>query len=298
MSDSEFQHHKLCVNGLAYHVVTLGTGPAVLLCHGFPDLWRTWRSQMRALAAAGYQAIAPDMRGFGESEGPAEPTSYTSLDLVGDMVAILDHFEIGDAVIVGHDWGATIAWTAALVRPERFRAVAGLSVPYAPRGSASLPTMLRAGAPPDLYMLYLLPDFVIPSMRTSADGSLIEGLEQPPGGMHWFDAAEIDIYAQNFNRTGFTPALNTYRSLDRSWQLMAAWSDRKLEVPALYIGGDRDIVLNFPGMREAVDAFQTLAPHARPANIIANAGHWVHLEQCDAVNVALLRFLDELQVTE
>jgi pimeloyl-ACP methyl ester carboxylesterase len=199
-------------------------------------------------------------------------------------------------------------------------------VPYTPRGPASLPTMLRAGAPPDLYMLYFLehgpadteldaqpheflrrlfytnsaqlPDFVLPSMRTSADGSLVEGLEQPPGEMHWFDAAEIDIYADNFKRTGFTPALNTYRSLDRSWQLMAAWSDRTLEVPALYIGGDRDIVLNFPGMREAVDAFQTLAPHARPANIIANAGHWVHLEQCDAVNVALIAFLDGLKVTE
>lgn len=320
-SGDRFQHHHSTINGLAYHFVTCGSGPAVLFCHGFPDLWRSWRRQMLALAAHGYRAIAPDLRGFGESQGPKASNSYTAIDVVGDLIGILDQLGIDNATIVGHDWGASIAWTAALIRPDRFVGVAALSVPYTPRGPESMPEMLRKTAPPDLYMLYFfepgaadaeldrepetflrrlfytnsgaLPGGRVPSMRLSANGRLIEALESPPESMQWFDDAEIEIYANAFRRTGFTPALNTYRSLHRSWELLGAWADCTVEVPALYIGGERDVVRFFPGMQDVIDQFVQLVPRARPPVIVGGAGHFVHMEEPDQVNRLLLEFLAE-----
>ena len=151
-----FEHHQEKINGLDYHFVTCGEGPAVLFCHGFPDLWRTWRHQMLAVANAGFRAIAPDLRGFGETQGPEDPTAYTVIDVIGDLIGILDHLAIARAVIVGHDWGANISWAAPLLRPDRFAAVASLSVPYSPRPPKSLPEALRTQGPKGIYLLYFL----------------------------------------------------------------------------------------------------------------------------------------------
>ncbi|MEY9881703.1 pimeloyl-ACP methyl ester carboxylesterase [Bradyrhizobium sp. USDA 328] len=120
-------------NGISLNVAEQGEGPMVLLCHGFPEGWYSWRHQLEALAAAGYHAVAPDMRGYGKSDRPEAIDQYTILHMVGDLVGVLDAFEAKDAVIVGHDWGATIAWHTARLRPDRFRAAAILSVPYRPR---------------------------------------------------------------------------------------------------------------------------------------------------------------------
>src|SRR5208283_5342410 len=152
----DFEHRKARINGLDYHYVTCGEGPAVLFCHGFPDLWRTWRHQMLAVAEAGFKAIAPDLRGFGETEGPEDPLAYTALDVVCDMVALLDHLGLATATIIGHDWGANICWAAPLVRPDRFTAVMSLSVPYVPRARMSLPKALKAAGQTNAYMLYFL----------------------------------------------------------------------------------------------------------------------------------------------
>ncbi|MCA0891785.1 alpha/beta fold hydrolase [Qipengyuania flava] len=132
-------NHHLKVNGQTIHAVEAGEGPAVLFLHGFPDTWRSWRRQIEAVAAAGYRAVAIDLRGFGESSVPAAIEAYTPLHIIGDCVAVLDSLEISNAALVGHDFGATTAWYAALVRPDRFRAVFGVSVPYDP---PSLPNFL------------------------------------------------------------------------------------------------------------------------------------------------------------
>jgi pimeloyl-ACP methyl ester carboxylesterase len=317
-----FEHHHTKLNGLRYHFVILGDGPAVLLCHGFPDLWRGWRHQMLALADSGFRAIAPDMRGFGETEAPDDPHSYTAVDLVGDMVALLDYLAVSDAVIVGHDWGATIAWAAATLRPDRFKGVVALSVPYTPRGPVSLPAMLKMQAPPDFYMLYFLEPgraeveldadpltflrriFYTNSgnyssdhphtMRLAASGRLTDALDDPPSEMDWFDDAELDVYAAQYGAHGFRGPLNTYRSLDRSWHLLAITSDLTINVPVLFIGGERDIVLNFPGMRQAVGKMCKLLPQAEPPVILANAGHFMHLELPHETNEALMRFMTRI----
>src|SRR5215470_5525803 len=133
MTTAEAKHRIIETNGIRMHIAEQGTGPAVLLCHGFPECWYSWRHQLRALAAAGFHAVAPDMRGYGQTDAPHEIDRYTLLHLLGDMVGLLDALGIERAVIAGHDWGAPVAWHSALLRPDRFRAVIGLSVPYTPR---------------------------------------------------------------------------------------------------------------------------------------------------------------------
>src|SRR4029453_3412058 len=132
---SEVTHRTVETNGIRMHVAEQGTGPLVILCHGFPESWYSWRHQLAALAAAGFHAVAPDMRGYGQTDAPADIEAYTLLHLVGDMVGLVSALGETSAVIAGHDWGAPVAWHAALLRPDRFRAVIGLSVPFRPRGS-------------------------------------------------------------------------------------------------------------------------------------------------------------------
>src|SRR6266403_1686161 len=131
---SEITHRTVETNGIHMHIAESGAGPLVVLCHGFPESWYSWRHQLHALAEAGFHAVAPDMRGYGQTDRPAEIERYTLLHLVGDMVGLLDALGAPTAVIAGHDWGAPVAWHAALLRPDRFRAVIGLSVPFRPRG--------------------------------------------------------------------------------------------------------------------------------------------------------------------
>src|SRR6202035_5463700 len=141
-------------NGISLNVVEQGEGPLVLLCHGFPESWYSWRHQIDALAAAGFHAVAPDMRGYGKSDRPDAIDQYTIFHLVGDLVGLLDALEVPTAIIVGHDWGATIAWQAARLRPDRFRAVAALSVPFRPRGPVRPTSVMPRTADAPFYQLY------------------------------------------------------------------------------------------------------------------------------------------------
>src|SRR4051795_7240185 len=141
-------------NGISLNVAEQGEGPVVLLCHGFPESWYSWRHQLAALAAAGYHAVAPDMRGYGKSDRPEAIDQYTILHMVGDLVGVLDAYLAKDAVIVGHDWGATIAWHTARLRPDRFRAAAILSVPFRPRGPLPPTSVMPQTADAQFYQLY------------------------------------------------------------------------------------------------------------------------------------------------
>ena len=151
---AEPTHRFIETNGIRMHLVEQGTGPLVLLCHGFPESWYSWRHQLRALAEAGFHAVAPDMRGYGQTDRPEAIDQYTLLHLTGDMVGLLDALGEPQAVIVGHDWGAPVAWTAALLRPDRFRGVIGLSVPYRPRGAVRPTTVMPQTDDAVFYQLY------------------------------------------------------------------------------------------------------------------------------------------------
>lgn len=314
-------HHHEVLNGLSYHFVTAGEGPPILLLHGFPDLWIGWLPVMEVLVEAGYSVIAPDMRGFGETEGAHGASEATAVDVMGDLIALLDHLGLAKVAIVAHDWGAEVGWTIVKLRPDRFGAIAALSVPYAPRGPASLPKMLAEMAPPDLYMLYFLqegvaekeldarpeeflrrlyytnwggrPGHEMAEMRLARNGRLIEGLEEAPPGWTTPDAAHLEAYVAAFKRTGFRTALNTYRSLHRNWELSAGWQDLPISVPALYIGGSRDIVLHFPGMQSLIDAMQQLIADARPPVLLDGVGHFIQMERPNEVGNLISDFLKD-----
>jgi len=314
----ELLHHSAEINGFNMHYVTAGRGQAIVLCHGFPEIWYCWRKQIEALADAGFTVIAPDLRGFGDSTGPEACDQYTSFDVLGDLVKLLDHLGIEKAGIVGHDWGATIAWNSALLRPDRFIAVAGLSVPLTPRGPNSLPGMLKRSGPPNIYMLYFLEPGVAekeldadprtflrrlfytnsgdlaedlqPNMMVADTGRLTDSLHEPDKPLSWLTEADLDVYTQAYERSGFRGALNTYRSLHRSWELLAAWEDLAVEIPALYIGGTRDIVQTFPGMKEAIQAMKVFAPKAEQPIMLDGVGHWIQHEAPEETNEALAAF--------
>jgi pimeloyl-ACP methyl ester carboxylesterase len=318
MDPPRLQH--LSVNGIGMRVATQGSGPLVLLCHGFPELWCSWRRQMAALAGAGWRAAAPDMRGYGGSDAPAEPAQYTMLHHVGDMVGLVHALGEKQAVIVGHDWGAPAAWTAALLRPEVFRAVVGMSVPYSPPGPVDLLSALQQMGVSRFYMQYfqtpgvaeaeLLADVAATMRRLtfslSGDGAGGVATVLPPGKgfLHhtvdpaampaWVDAADLAYTVAEFERTGFRGGLNWYRSLRLSWELLAPWRGAVIHQPSLFIGGDRDDVLKFPNSRASIDHFGQTLPGLRGCHILPGAGHWVQRERAAAVNDLLLAFLHGL----
>ena len=257
------------------------------------------------------------MRGYGGTDAPAEPEKYTMLHHVGDMVGLVHALGEKQAVIVGHDWGAPAAWTAALLRPEVFRAVVGMSVPYSPPGPVDLLSALQQMGVSSFYMQYFqtpgvaeaeLQADVAATMRRltfslSGDGAGGVCTVLPPGKgfLHntvdpatmpaWVDAEDLAYTVAEFERTGFRGGLNWYRSLRLSWELLAPWRGAVIHQPSLFIGGDRDDVLKFPNSRASIDKFGQTLPGLRGCHILPGAGHWVQRERATEVNDLLLAFL-------
>ena len=315
------QHRTVEANGVRIHLAEQGSGPMVLFCHGFPETWWSWRHQLQALAAAGYHAVAADMRGYGESERPAAIDQYSLFHLVGDMVGVLDGLGGQEAVIVGHDWGAPVAWHAALMRPDRFRAVVGLSVPYRPRGRNRPTTVMPRTAEAMFYQLYFqapgvaeaeLQHDVAASMRAiltggfdGRDPAAIPGMVRDGGGFldgmragpelpPWLAQSELDVFVESFRRSGFAGGLNWYRNIDRNWELLAPFAGAPVTVPALYMAGDKDLVVRFPGMMKAIEGLKHDVPLLRETVLLPGCGHWTQQERAAEVNAALIRFLGGL----
>ena len=307
----------LQVNGLRMQVTTAGNGPLVLLCHGFPELSHSWRHQVAALAAAGCSVAAPDMRGYGGTEAPAEIEQYTLLHLVGDMVDLVRVLGQTQAVVVGHDWGAAVAWHCALLRPDLFRAVAGLSVPYAPPGKVDLITALEKAGIHDFYMQYFQAPGVAeaeldadpaasirrihwsgsgdaPSRNTFGrlgSGTLLANTSEPPQLPGWLSAADLEVYAAAFRASGFRGGLAWYRNLRRNTALLSPWRGQPIRQPSLFIAGTRDDVLKLPASQAQIDAYPRTLPGLRGCHLIDGAGHWIQRERADAVNALLIEFL-------
>ncbi|PTR28065.1 alpha/beta fold hydrolase [Pseudomonas sp. GV085] len=311
----------LDINGIRMQVATQGCGPLVLLCHGFPELWYSWRNQLAALATAGYRAVAPDMRGYGGTDAPAEPDAYTMLHLVGDMVALVHALGEQQAVIVGHDWGALVAWSAAMMRPDLFRAVVGMSVPFSPPGRVELLSALASRGISDFYIQYFqtpgvaeaeLERDVESSIRRiyfsgSGDGpdgpvfgrlqpgqGFLGGMIEPETLPAWLSLADIAYYTGEFTRSGFRGGLNWYRNMTRSWALLAPWRGCIIRQPSMFIAGSRDAVLKFPGSPQQIEAFAQTLPGLRGCHILEDAGHWIQRERATEVNERLLVFLKQL----
>lgn len=324
----EITRRVIEANGLRMHVAEAGRGPLVILCHGFPESWYSWRHQLAALAGAGYHAVAPDQRGYGQTTAPETIEQYTMLHLVGDMVGLLDALGEPTAVIAGHDWGAPVAWHAALLRPDRFRAVIGLSVPFRPRGSTRPTSAMVATPDAVFYQLYFQapgvaeadlerdPRATIRRLlywgsgegRDPAGGrvgagdvgmvprstGLVQSRPDPPTLPAWLTAADVDFYAGEFARVGFRGGLNWYRNIDRNWELLAPWTGARVTVPALYLAGERDLVLAFRGMDQLLPALPRFVPNLQKTIVLPGCGHWTQQERPAEVNAAMLEFLADL----
>jgi pimeloyl-ACP methyl ester carboxylesterase len=289
----------------------------VLLCHGWPELWYSWRHQLRALAEAGYHAVAPDMRGYGQSSAPTDIQAYSIFHLVGDMVGLVSALGAHRCAIVGHDWGAPVAWHAALMRPDLFPAVAALSVPLRARARSYPLQLLREHGHLGYYWLYFQEpgvaeanferDITLTFRRllftASGDGpidrkgwlvaqgsGLIEQMNEPAVLPGWLREADIETYAREFTRTGFRGGLNWYRNIDRNWELTAPYQGARIEQPALFLAGTREPMLEGRRGQASLDEMAALVPKLSVVRI-EGAGHWLQQERPAEVNAALLAFL-------
>jgi len=316
---TEAKHRDVACNGIRLHITEQGEGPLVLLCHGWPELAFSWRHQLPALAAAGFRAVAPDMRGFGRSDAPADVQAYSLHHLVGDMVALVAALDADEAVIVGHDWGAPVAWHAALFRPDLFRAVVGMSVPHRPRGPAPPLAMLRAAGLDRFYWIYFQEPGVAeaeferdvaetmrrilgtpgPAIKPETPDQILvlpEGggfldLMQPAETLpDWLSEEDLAVMVGEYRRTGFRGGLDYYRNIDRNWEFLAPWQGAVIRQPALFVAGTRDPVIAGFG-RRALEQLPQNVPGLRHTLLIEGAGHWIQQERPAEVNAALVEFL-------
>lgn len=306
------------VNGVRLRVFEAGDpgAPVVVLTHGFPELAYSWRRQIPVLAAAGYHVLAPDQRGYGGSSRPEDVAAYDIAALTGDVVGLLDDVGAEQAAVIGHDFGAVVAWNMPLLHPGRVAGVAGLSVPAVPR-PLTPPTAAfrRIFGDHFFYILYFQQSgpadtelsrdpqrtmrLLLGGMRAPADeaaaarvldagpAGFLDRLAEPEHLPDWLSVDELDHYVREFSRTGFTAALNWYRNFDRNWHIMSSPATETILAPALFVGGTDDPTLSFTRVDRAREVVR--GPYRQV--MLDGAGHWIQQERADAVNTELLAFL-------
>jgi pimeloyl-ACP methyl ester carboxylesterase len=297
---SVIEHAQIPVgDGIELHVASAGPpdGPAVLLLHGFPELWLSWRHQLGPLADAGYRVLAPDLRGYGRSSRPAAVEAYDNDALRGDVLALIDDVGADRAAVVGHDWGSSLAWHVALAAPERVACVAGLSVPAVPRAPAPPIGLMRGHLGEDFYIVWFQEPGAAEAVleadvrRTLATqktwtAAWADSDDDPPTPSYLTED-EFRVYVDTYTETGFTGGLNWYRNIDRNWEIDARYDGHTIDVPALFVAGSRDPVQRFMPK----EVMTGLVTDLRETVVIDGGGHWIQQQAPDEVNDALLRFL-------
>jgi pimeloyl-ACP methyl ester carboxylesterase len=309
---SEIQQQKVKVNGIELNVHIAGpeNGPPVWLLHGFPECWYSWREQIPALVALGYRVFVPQMRGYGQSSAPPEVADYELLTLCADIQGAMDLFGHRQVVIVGHDWGAVVAWHLALLEPERVTRLVTMSVPFAGRSRRPVIEIMRElYADRFNYILYFqapgvaekeldadiertlrlfMQDQDVFLQQKPASAKLLEGVPLPGKLPAWCSQQDLDVYVQTFANDGFRGPLNWYRNFERNWQRTEFLAGKQVLQPTLFLIGDRDPV----GVFEAhtLKRMPEVVPNLQQA-VLANCGHWIQNEQGARVNELLVGFL-------
>jgi len=319
---AELKHRVVNSNDIRIHLVEAGQGPLVLMVHGFPESWYSWRHQLHALADAGYHAVAIDVRGYGRSSAPAAVDAYRMMKHVGDNLGLVEALGEKSAIIMGHDWGAPIAANSALLRPDVFTALALLSVPYSPRGTRRPTESFRImGGKEEFYINYFQqpgraeaeiepdvrgwllgfyyaasgdapPPTGVTMATIPAGGKLRDRLPVPEKLPPWLSADDLEFYVTEFERAGLSGGLNRYRNVDRDWEDLAAFTWRPITVPSLFIGGEKDGPTRWGGA--AIANFNKTLPGLRGSHILPGCGHWVQQERPREVNELLIKFVKSL----
>ena len=307
------QTQIIAVNGIDMSVTLEGQGPLIVLCHGWPELSFSWRHQIPALAAAGYRVAAPDMRGFGATSAPDDIGAYTLFHTVGDIVGLVAALGEPCSAVVGHDWGAPVAWHCAMFRPDLFPVVAALSVPIGRRARQEPLEALRAAGIPWFYWHYFQqPGIAEAEFESDVDramrfitygrgldlnlkpgGRFLDGGTVPDTMPAWLDEVALAHMVAAYRKSGFRGGLNWYRNIDRNWALTAPWQDARILQPALFIAGSKDGVIQGPIGRKTLESLEQIVPNLREKIVLEGAGHWIQQERPAEVNDALLRFLKQ-----
>jgi pimeloyl-ACP methyl ester carboxylesterase len=305
-------------NGIRMHYREAGSGPLVILLHGFPESWHSWRHQLGPLAEAGYRVVAPDLRGYGQTEQPKALEAYDIFQLTGDIVGLVNALAEPSAYIVGHDWGALVTAYAALFRPDLFRAVALLSVPYSPRGKTKPTEWEQQKYPGKVFYQASLRSpgadaFLMTDVRMSLLKGLyslsgeadeadrwspvrdpaVKGIPVEPRMPSWLSEEALDFLEAEYKRAGFTGGLNYYRNMDRNWELTPFLTGAKITQPTLFVAGDKDPVIEFT--RPAYDRLATNIPNIRKSILLPGVGHWTQQENPHEVNRLLIEFFEGLK---
>lgn len=310
---------RVATNGIELNIAEAGEGPLVLLLHGFPESWYSWRHQLEPLAEAGYHAVAPDMRGYGKSDKPHDINAYNQVEVVNDIIGLIPALGYETAVVIGHDWGAPTAWSCALFHPDKVTAVGALSVPFSPRSEAPpIDVMREMFKDMFFYQIYFQEegvaeaeleadvrvalrkfyhmasgDFDVTTVQPRpADADLLSDLEDPGKLGDWCTDEDLDFYTAEFEASGFRGPLNYYRAQNITWTLTEG-APRRISQPALFMAGDRDGVIMMAA--EVLKAMPQIVTDLRVNELIPGAGHWTQQEAPDAVNRGILSFLAGLE---
>ncbi|KAJ3676128.1 hypothetical protein LUZ60_003540 [Juncus effusus] len=302
--DKQITHRTVLTNGINMHVAEKGTGPTVLLLHGFPELWYSWRFQISYLAEKGYHVVAPDLRGFGDTDAPKACEKYTMLHLVGDIVGLIQCLGEDKVFVVGHDWGAIVAWNLSMFRPDLVHGVVALSVEFMPRNPNLKPLEALRLVYGDDYYVCAFQDperaegeferidtkLLMKKFLTYHDPNPVivpknKGFSTPPEKElvlpSWLSEEDIDYFTNKFKQTGFTGGVNYYRALDLNWELTAAWTGARVTVPAKFIVGNEDLTYSFPGAKEYIHngGFEKDVPLLQDVVVLKGVGHFINQEK-------------------
>ncbi|GMI84133.1 hypothetical protein like AT4G15960 [Hibiscus trionum] len=302
------EHRVVKVNGINMHLAEKGEGPVILFIHGFPELWYSWRHQIVALSSMGYRAVAPDLRGYGDSDAPDSVASYSFFHIVGDLVELINVVAPDErkVFVVGHDWGAVMAWYLCLFRPDKVKALVNLSVPFI--------RLSREIKPLDAWRSYYGNDYYmcrfqnpgeieaefaeIGTDRVEKEMLIDFPVLLPKGKLFkrpldeqitlpcWLSEEEANYYVTKFQKTGYTGGLNYYPNLDRSWELLAPWAGCEVKTPAKFIVGDEDLVYHMPGIKDYIHGggFKEDVPLLQEVVVMEGVGHFINMKKPDEIN--------------
>ena len=311
-------------NGITMRIAEMGSGPLVILVHGWPESWYSWRHQLPALAAAGLHVVAPDMRGYGKTDKPPAVEDYDIQHVTADIAGIVEALGEKTAVLVGHDWGAIVAWNCMLLHPDRFTALVAMSVPHGGRGARSIvDTFRQAYGDNFFYVLYFQepgvaekefdadPRAILSRLYLSPDspreapvvtdpkrvaGGWIPRLGAAKGLPGWLTAEDLDYYVNEFKEAGFRGGINYYRNFQRNWDTTPQLAGTQIQQPVLFIAGSQDVVIRGASAEQLTAMMKPVAPNLRGVKLIPDVGHWVQQESPAESNVAIAEFLRDLQL--
>lgn len=315
MSFEGIKQRRIATNGIHINIAEQGEGPLVLMLHGFPESWYSWRHQFAPLAAAGFHAVAPDMRGYGKSDRPHSIDAYNQVQVVNDIIGLIPALGYKTAVVIGHDWGAPTAWSTALHHPDKVTAVGALSVPFSPRSPVQpMPAMREMFKGQFFYQLYFQEPGVAETefekdirlalrkflylgsgdadlsglTAKGPNDDLLTSLPSPKVLPKWLSETDLDFYAAEFTRSGMRGPLSYYRNHDLTWELTKG-APEKISHPAMFVAGAKDGVILM-----AADALKKMPERVtdlRINTLIPGIGHWTQQEAPEVVNLEILRFL-------